>query len=661
MQIYNRTDKTVLVKTKHILAGLGLLLLAACASIGAPDGGIYDEIPPKVIGSNPTDRSTGVTGRKMQIIFNEFIKLENANEKVIVSPPQLEPANIRADGKRVKITLFDSLQANTTYTIDFGDAITDNNEGNPMGNYTYTFSTGDEIDTMEVAGTVLNAEDLEPVKGMLVGLYPADSILSDTVLRERVFSRVSRTNGSGQFSIKGVKAGRYFACALDDKDGNLLFTQKSERIAFMTDTFTTSCRPDVRMDTIWRDSTHYDSIRVVPYIHYYPDDLVLQAFLEAGQDQHLLKMERPDPDILRLFFTAPADTLPTIRGLNFDETCLVPDASLHFDTITYWITDTAFTHNQDTLKFDLTFLETDSTGTLQPHTETFEEVPKVTWQKLLKEQEKKTQDWQKQREKRAKRSKEPLAAEENPFTKTLLDISVKPSGNIDPNQNVHYTAKEPIASVDTSRIHFFIKVDTLWQPEPFLFLPDRDVKSYTLYAEWEEKRQYRFVVDSAAIVSVMGHPCRSMKNEFTVKGEDAFGSLFVHVLLLNDTATVIVQLLNRGDKVVAERVAEKDGRADFFYLKPTDYYMRCYVDENGNGMWDTGDYSIGLQPERVFYFPQPIRVKAKWDIEQDWAPLEIPRTKQKPLEITKQKPDKQKSVKNRNEERERKKQEERRK
>ena len=160
MQIYNRTDKTVLVKTKHILAGLGLLLLAACASIGAPDGGIYDEIPPKVIGSNPTDRSTGVTGRKMQIIFNEFIKLENANEKVIVSPPQLEPANIRADGKRVKITLFDSLQANTTYTIDFGDAITDNNEGNPMGNYTYTFSTGDEIDTMEVAGTVLNSDSI---------------------------------------------------------------------------------------------------------------------------------------------------------------------------------------------------------------------------------------------------------------------------------------------------------------------------------------------------------------------------------------------------------------------------------------------------------------------------------------------------------------------
>ena len=336
----------------------------------------------------------------------------------------------------------------------------------------------------------------------------------------------------------------------------------------------------------------------------------------------------------------------------------MPDASLHFDTITYWITDTAFTHSEDTMRFELTFLETDSTGTLQPHTETYEEVPRVTWQKILKEQEKKTEDWRKQREKRAKRSKEPLPPEENPFTKTLLDISAKPSGSIDPNQNVHYTAKEPIARVDTSRMRFFIKVDTVWQPEPFLFLPDRDVKSYTLYAEWEEKRQYRFEVDSAAIVGVMGNSCRSIKTEFTVKGEDAFGSLFVHVLLPTDSAKLVVQLLNKGDKVLAERVADKNGRADFFYLKPTDYYMRCFIDENGSGIWDTGDYSAGLQPERVFYFPQPIRVKAKWDIEQDWAPLEIPRTKQKPMEITKQKPDKQRSVKNRNEERARKKLEE---
>ena len=638
------------MKTRHIFAGFALLLIVACASLGTPDGGIYDEIPPKVVSSYPVERATNNTERKIKIRFDEYVKLENANEKVIVSPPQIEPANIRADGKSVKITLYDSLKANTTYTIDFSDAIVDNNEGNPMGHYTYSFSTGEEIDTMEVSGAVLNAADLEPIKGILVGLYPLDSLFNDTILREKPFSRVSRTNGSGRFSIKGVKPGKYRAFALEDKDGNFVFSQKSERIAFKPDTFTTSCKWDVRMDTIWRDSTHYDSICVVPYVHYYPDDLVLEVFLEAGQDQHLLKLERPDPDVLRLFFTAPADSLPIIKGLNFDENCLVADASLHNDTITYWITDTAFTHREDTMRFELSFLETDSLGVLSPHTELKEEAPKLTWAKILKEREKKTQEWQKQREKQLKRSKTPLPAENNPFEQIFLDLSAKPSGSLDPNQNVQYLAKQPIAKADTTRMHLYIKQDSLWLPEPFLFLPDRDIKSYTLYAEWEQKRQYRFTIDSAAVVGVMGDPCRAIKSEFTVKSEDEFGSLFVHVIL-PDTARIIVQLLNKGDKCVAEQIAGKDGRADFFFLKPADYYMRCYVDNDGDGEWDTGEYNKGLQPERVFYFPKPIAVKAKWDIEQDWAPLEIHRMYQKPLEITKQKPDKEKNIKQRNKER----------
>ena len=640
-----------MVKTKHVLVGLGVLLIVACASIGSPDGGIYDEIPPKVISSSPADRSISVSARKMQIRFDEYIKLENANEKVIVSPPQLEPANIRAEGKSVKITLYDSLQENTTYTIDFGDAIVDNNEGNPMGNYTYSFSTGTEIDTMEVSGAVLNAQDLEPVKGMLVGLYPLDSLFSDSILSTKPFARVSRTNGSGRFSIKGVKPGKYRAFALEDKDGDFLFSQKSERIAILQDTFTTSCKWDLRMDTIWRDSTHYDSICAVPYVHYYPDDLVLNVFLEEGQDQHLLKLERPDPDILRLFFTAPADTLPIIRGLNFDENCLVADASLRYDTITYWITDTAFTHREDTMKFELTFMETDSLGVLQPHTEMHEEVPKQTWQKIQKDKQKQIQDWKKQLEKRMKKSKEPLPPEENPYEKVFLELAAKPGGNIDPNQNIHYVAKQPIASADTTKMHLYVKEDTNWLPEPFLFLPDRDVKSYTLYAEWEQKRQYRFTIDSAAVVGVMGEKIKAIKNEFTVRSEDDYGSLFVHVML-PDTTRIIVQLLNRSDKCVAEVVAGSDGRADFFFLKPGDYYMRCYVDNDYDKEWDTGKYADARQPEMVFYFPKPIRIKAKWDVEQDWAPLEIPRLTQKPIEITKQKPDKEKNIKQRNKERE---------
>ena len=121
-----------------------------------------------------------------------------------------------------------------------------------------------------------------------------------------------------------------------------------------------------------------------------------------------------------------------------------------------------------------------------------------------------------------------------------------------------------------------------------------------------------------------------------------------------------MQLLNKSDKCVAELPTGSDGRADFFFVKPGEYYLRCYLDSDQDRVWDTGDYASGLQPEMVYYFPKPIFIKAKWDVEQDWAPLTIPRLGQKPMVITKQKPDKQRDIKQRNREREIKKQEEKR-
>ena len=640
------------MRGKHLAyTTLLMLILMACASIGNPDGGIYDEIPPKVVSASPDNKATGNKSKKISILFNEFIKLENANEKVIVSPPQIEPANVRADGKRVKITLYDTLRENTTYTIDFSDAIEDNNEGNPMGNYTYSFSTGESIDTMEVAGTVLNAQDLEPIKGILVGLYPADSTFSDTLLSSTPFQRISRTNGSGRFSIKGVKPGRYRTFALKDVDGNFIFNQKSEMIAFDTAVIETSSKPDIRMDTIWRDSTHYDSIRVIPYTHYLPDDIVLLAFLEEGQDQHLLKTEREDPYSFKLYFTAPADSLPIIEGLNFDATCLVAEATEKNDTITYWITDTMYSQQQDTLTLALTYLETDTLGQLTPHTDTLELVPKERYEKLQKEKQKLIDGWKKEQEKKLKKAKEPLPMEENPYEKTWLEVSAKPSGNIDPNQNVRITAKEPILRVDTTRVHFYIKKDTDWIEAPHLFLPvEHNQSSYMLYAEWEPEQQYQFVADSAAFLSIMGHESKPMKNEFKVRSLEEFGSIFVHAII-PDT-NVVVQVMNRSDKVVAEQRADSTGRADVYYLKPAEYYLRCFIDRNGNGLWDTGEYATGRQPEDVFYFPKPLTLKAQWDMEQDWDVKSIERAKQKALAITKQKPDKAKSVKDRNRQRE---------
>ncbi len=632
---------------------LCFLLVSACANIGSPDGGPYDERPPRVLASSPANQAVKSDKKKISILFDEYIKIENASEKVVVSPPQVEAPNIRAVGKTVRIDLFDSLQPNTTYTVDFSDAIVDNNEGNPMGNYTYSFSTGDAIDTMEVSGYVLNAEDLEPIKGILVGLYAVndDGHVPDSLFRTKAFERVSRTNGSGHFVIKGVaRDRRYRAFALQDVDGNFQFSQKSEVVAFDTNYFETSCGPDIRLDTIWADSVHYDSIMPVHYTHFYPDNIVLRAFKEAGQDRHLLKTQREVPEQITAFFTAPSDSLPRIQGLNFEgDGGFIVEASPGRDTVTYWIPDTMLAYN-DTLSMVLTYLDTDTLHQLVWKSDTLDFVPKTSREKQLKELAKKTEEWEKEQKK--KRKKNPmLPPEENPHLTTWLTIECKPGGSLDPNQVPVFTFSEPIAPIDTSAVHFKLKVDSLWQEAPFRFEPiEGDPRRYRLFAEWDLDQQYAFEIDSAAVRGRLGHTNKPFKQDFRIPKEESYGALFIQCMA-NDS-NIVVQLINGSDKPVRTEPANAQGRADFYYLKPGDYYLRCFIDRNGDGIWTTGEFDSATAPEETFYFPKPLTVKAQWEIDQQWDIRGIETQKQKPEKLTKQKADKKKDPRQRNKERE---------
>ena len=620
-----------------------LILLAACASIGSPEGGGWDITPPKIVKCHPENMATNNKAKRLTLTFDEYIVIENASEKVVVSPPQKEMPEIRTNGKKIHVTLYDTLRPNTTYTIDFADAIVDNNENNPMGNFTYSFSTGGQIDTMQVAGTLLEAEDLEPIKGMLVGLY---SDLSDTAFTTRPFTRVSRTDGSGRFSIKGVAPGKYRIYALQDMDGNFLFSQKAEKIAFDSVIVEPHASPDSRMDTLWADldSTRIDTIKTIHFTHFYPDNIILRGFTEGYQELHLLKTERPLPDMFTLYFTSPSDTIPTLKGLNFDfEDCgLVMERSAHNDTLTYWITDTLVS-NKDTLSFSMTYLDTDTTGQLAYRTDTLDLVPKITRKRQREQLQQKIEKWEDQQKKARRRQKENYKPTPNPFLREEFNYKVQPAGSIAPMQNILFTFDEPIASVDTAAFRFYKQKDTLWVEEPYLFLPqENDMRSYMLYAEWHPGEKYRLEADSNAVVSILGKMSAPIKKEISATPEEEFSSLFVQ-LILPDTGAV-VQLLNNTGKVIRSARAV-DNRADFFYLNPGDYYLRLFLDRNGDGLWTTGCYEDGLQPEEVFYFPKPLTLRARWEVEQDWEPRSIPLNKQKPAAITKQKPDSEKRIK----------------
>ena len=618
---------------------LVFLLLVSCAKMGQPDGGWFDETPPKVIGASPADGAVNVNQKKINIYFDEFIKLDNPSEKVVVSPPQLEQPEIKGAGRRIQISLVDSLKANTTYTIDFSDAISDNNEGNPMGNYTYSFSTGAAIDTMEVSGHVLESENLEPVKGILVGLY-ADH--ADSAFRTKPMLRVSRTDSRGRFVIKGVAPGSYRIYALQDQDGDYKFSQKSEKIAFSHDIIVPSCKPDVRQDTTWVDSLHIKSIDQVDYIHFLPDNIVLRAFTEPLTDRFFLKAERQKANSFTLFFSYGDSILPQIKGLNFDaENAFLVEASEKKDTITYWLKDTALV-NQDTLLMDITYRMTDSTGVLVNKTDSAQEIlSKEPYAKRMKNMEKELAAWTKKQEKKKKKGE--------PYDSVMevkpLDVQLSVSSQFDPDQNVIFSFPTPLAKVDTAAIHLYAKHDTLWYRAPMEFLPLENRK-YELRGEWRPDIEYSLEVDSAAFEDIYGLASKPIKQGFKVNSLDTYGTLLVNITSLHDLP-LIVQLLDAQDKMVKE-TKTVNGVAEFYYLKPQKYYMRLIVDRNNNGKWDTGNYDSDQQAEEVYYYPESIECKAKWDLTESWDPLVRELSLQKPGAITKQKPDKEKKVKNQN-------------
>lgn len=633
-----------------------LALVAACARMGNPDGGWYDETPPRVVGASPAEKATGVKTRKLHIRFNEFIKIENATENVVVSPPQLESPDIKAGGKSIDIELKDSLKANTTYTVDFSDAITDNNEGNPLGNYTYSFSTGEHIDTMEVSGWVLAADNLEPVKGILVGLY---ANLADSAFRTQPMLRVAKTDGRGHFVIRGIAPGKYRVYALQDVDGDYHLTQKGEQMAFNREVIVPSSKPDVRQDTLWRDSLRIDSISRVSYTHFLPDNIMLRAFTHVQTDRFFTKAERTLPECFSLVFTAGSNELPQLRGLNFNnaERAFIVMPTAKKDTITYWIKDSALI-NQDTLRMQMQYWSTDTTGQLRMKQDTIEILSKTPYAKRLKEKQKKAEEWKKAQDKAQKKG-EPFETIMRP---EALKVEVKVNNSIAPDENVRIDLPTPLQSLDSTKVHLYSKRDTLWYEARYRLRVREGADSLApvgtnllhkrwleLQAEWKPGVEYSFELDSLAFTDIYGTTSGKIKQGFKVREDKEFATLAVSLTALTDS-NVVVQLLNGQDAVVKQTRALA-GTANFYYLQPATYYLRLFVDRNGNGRWDTGDFYRGEEPETVYYFPEEIECKANWDATRTWNPTAKPLNEQKPGKITKQKPDKGKSIKRRNRER----------
>ena len=630
---------------EYAMSLLLALALVACASIGTPDGGPYDEEPPVLLKATPVLNATGVSVAKITLEFDENVTLENAFENVVVSPPQLQMPEIKYSGKKIMVELFDTLKPNTTYSVDFGNAIVDNNERNPYENFAYVFSTGDAVDTLAVSGVVLNAADLEPIKGMIVGLH---SCLDDSAFTKLPFERVSRTDSRGRFTIKGIAPGKYRVYALSDANQNYLFDQKSEAVAWLPTVIEPHAAPAVRPDTIWRDSVTIDTIRYINYTRFMPDDLVLRVFKEDFMSQYLVKQTRDQHNKLALFFAAPNNTLPRLEGLDFDLTdAYILEKSARMDTLVYWLKDSMLYRN-DTLALKLTYRVVDEAGDSIDRNDTLFVSAKRRWEAVLKQQQKKHEEDMKNFMRKAKNS--PDYDEENPpvyVPKTkVLPVRFSGSNSMDLNAVCRFTFEEPLLSVDASKISVALKVDTLWTPVDMVFRQDStNIRRYEMFAEWRPEETYMVTADSAAFKGLYGGVSEKFTREMTFKSLDEYAVLYVNIAgVLNNG---ILQLLDARENVVMEQKTE-NGHCTFYFIKPGTYYMRLIFDANGNGKWDTGDFEKGIQPEHVSYYHHALDLRALFEYTQDDWDIGTPLNEQKPLDITKQKPDKERRKMNRN-------------
>lgn len=606
----------------YIFIIIAAAVMYSCANIGNPSGGPIDKTPPIFMRSNPTPNAVNVKDRKIEIFFDEIVTLKDPSTKIIVSPAQTEMPRMSALGRKVTVELVDSLLPNTTYTIDFSNSIQDNNEGNAIDNFAFAFSTGSVIDSMRVSGYVLDSRTLEPMQSVVVGLQ---SNLADSAFHKEKLQRVALTNDRGQFTIRNVSPGSYHIFALKDLDRDYKFGNPTEDIAFLDSIIVPSIGSREAADTVYNDLNEIDTIMRATRPAYFPNDILLSMFNEDRKSQYLANNLRVDSTRISLTFAAASDTLPSLSIVGRND---VPDQwytlerSQTNDTLTYWIRPPHLV-SADTLMVATTYLRTDTASNLSWGTDTL----KFTFQR--------------QKAKKKKKNEETDSLEQIRF----MELHPLANGTQEVYAPLLLQTGTPIERYSREAFHLQRKLqnDTIFYPAEIKSIALRDStlnrRDLMLKVDWEPGAAYTLAVDSLAMTDIYGLQTKPLKVDFNVRKMEEYGNIVFNIPAVRDSA--IVELLDGTEKIVL-RAPVKSHRAELLNLLPGKYYARLFIDRNGNGKYDTGNYDMHLQPEETVYYPGAINLKKNWDVEQTWDIYATPIDKQKPEAIKKNKSERKK-------------------
>lgn len=581
---------------------MGLLLIAAgCANRGSgPQGGPKDTIPPTLLKETPLNGTCNFYEKTIVLQFDEYVQLDNVGENVLISPPQQTPPIVKAIGKRVIVTFEEQLEDSTTYTVDFGRAICDNNEKVPLGNYSFSFATGDHIDTLALFGKVINAENLNPVQGVMVGVH---SDLNDSAFSTEAFKRIAKTDSTGQFGILNLRGGTYRVYALRDMSKDYRY-QPSEALAFTDETFSPTLACDSSGE--W---------------YHVPDTILLKLFSENKQRHYFVRgLRDKEQHYFTLLFSAPQDSLPRIVALQPDSLhqdsawvdftqYMLCQANPTKDTLIYWLTD-SMAIRMDTLNFLMTYKMSDSLYNLMPTTDTVSVIyrhPRMT--------------------------AKAIEALERKNANRKVEIKSNASNKFDIYRTIEWYASTPLIDIEKDSIHLMEKKDTLLIPMAFKFARlDSIGMRFAIEAAIEPEHSYVLSIDSGAMHDIYGITNNPFKADYHLRPKEEYASLTIHLTHYSPLARI--QVLDDKDRVIREEAAQPDGTT-FTYLEAKSFYVRLYIDLDGNGQWTTGDWATKRQPEPVYYFPKKLSLRANWDFEETFDHLALPLLEQKPQAIRK--------------------------
>lgn len=591
---------------RYVLYSGLVLLLIGCANRGiGPQGGPRDTIPPKLVKEEPLNRTTNFNAKKIEISFNEYIQGEKVVDNVLISPPMREVPEIKFVSKRVMVQLMDSLRPETTYTIDFGNAICDFTEKNPLKGYRYAFSTGEVIDSMSIEGKVFNSEDLKPAIGVFVGAYMSDA---DSAFETQPFDYVAKTDSLGYFRIDNMRPGRYSVYALQDISRDY-FYQPGEGLAFglraesrflKVESVECSVDSSLVVDSVVVDSTIVDSSLVENEERELP---VMYFFKEEKTRLYFQRALRNESYQMQFLFAGKRDSVPTFRALRPSEVDSTYSDSKYVDwtpycrwsynetndTITAWLTDSV-AMMQDSIFVEVGHYRTDSVYELEWVVDTAKciyRAPRLT-EKLMKERR---EQWENRK----------------------VKVTSNAKGNFGIDLPVILTFDMPIDSIQEDSITLWRKQDSIYLPLEYQLQPLDDIGlKYEVVYPWKSEEAYEIRIDSAAVRDVYGKVNNKSVVQFKLRSVEEYSTLLVY---MNESdAPLRMQLLEK-DKVVREEPV-KDGKAYFIHIEPKTYTIRIYKDRNNDGLWTTGDWLLKRQPEEVFNYEKELNLKANWDFEE---------------------------------------------